>query len=88
MQKTTIIKALQKKIAEVEECVASQAKLIEAQAEKIAELERRLNKNSRNSSIPVGSQDAKLGSEFTRDLNFFNRKNPKEYWRYFEVFSG
>ena len=43
MQKTTIIKALQKKIAELEALVVQQSA-------KIAELEKRLNKNSHNSS--------------------------------------
>ncbi len=36
--------------------------------------------------IPVGLQDANLGTEFTRDLNFFERENSKEYSLYFEDF--
>ncbi len=37
-------------------------------------------------AIPVGLQDAKLGAEFTRDLNYFESKKPKEYSLYFEDF--
>jgi hypothetical protein len=38
--------------------------------------------------IPVGLQDARLGAEVTRDLNFVGPKNSKEYPGYFEGFSG
>jgi len=38
------------------------------------------------SDIPVGLQDAKLGTEFTRDLNYFEPEKPKEYSLYFEDF--
>lgn len=37
--------------------------------------------------IPVGLQDARLGAEVTRDLDFVDLKNPKEYSLYFEGFS-
>ena len=38
--------------------------------------------------IPIALQDANLGAELTRDLNFFDPKNSKEYPGYFEGFSG
>ena len=36
--------------------------------------------------IPVGLQNARLGAEFTRDLNAFELENSKEYSPYFEDF--
>jgi|GEM_PF-4662301 len=43
-----------------------------------------LQKNTEH--IPVGLQAAKLGAEFTRDLNYFDSEKPKEYSLYFEDF--
>jgi hypothetical protein len=36
--------------------------------------------------IPVGLQNANLGTEITRDLNYLDSENPKEYSLYFEDF--
>src|SRR5476649_1524499 len=37
-------------------------------------------------NIPVAIEDARLGAEFRRDLNYFELENPKEYSLYFEGF--
>jgi len=36
--------------------------------------------------IPSTPQNANLGAEFTRNLNYFDRKNLKEYSLYFKGF--
>ncbi len=53
--KDQIIKTLLEKIVQLEAIVAEQSAIIAKQAVKIAELEKRLNKNSRNSSKPPSS---------------------------------
>lgn len=43
---------------------------------------------NKQSSIPITPQDARLDTEVTRDLDFFDPRNSKEYPGYFEGFSG
>jgi transposase len=52
-----LIARLLARIDELEQLVQKQAAIIELQAQKINELEKRLNKNSRNSSKPPSSDD-------------------------------
>ena len=40
----------------------------------------------RKIDVPVAIEDARLGAEFRRDLNYFELENPKEYCLYFEGF--
>ena len=54
-----IIAKLLARIEELEALVKQQAETIAAQAARIAELEKRLNKNSRNSSKPPSSDGLK-----------------------------
>jgi hypothetical protein len=54
-EKDQLNQKLTERVAELEKLVEQQAKMIAAQSVRIAELEKRLNKNSSNSSKPPSS---------------------------------
>lgn len=66
-EKDKLIQKLLEKIAQLEKVIAEQAVIIAQQGERIAELERRLNKNSRNSSKPPSSDSFKKKPQNNRE---------------------